>query len=59
MARRQDVATGSRASWNLEKFWWLKPAVRAKTLRIHLVGSVARFLGPSLSKLFLWGGGFA
>ena len=44
MARRKDVETGSRAHWNLEKFWWLKPAIRAKTLRIHLVGSVARLL---------------
>jgi len=44
VARRKDVETGSRVHWNLEKFWWLKPAIRAKTLRIHLVGSVARLL---------------
>ena len=45
MARRGDISTASRGLWNLEKIVWFRPAVRVKSLRIHLLGSVARLLG--------------
>ena len=44
IGRRVDVAETPRGAWNLSKFQWFKPAMKTKSLQIHLLGDIARQL---------------
>ena len=45
VAGRADVEIGSRHSWDLGKFLWCKPAIKARRLHIQLNDEVCQQLG--------------
>jgi hypothetical protein len=42
------VAETPRGAWNLSKFQWFKPAMKTKSLQIHLLGDIAKQLATSV-----------